>query len=308
MLYDILIVGGGPAGLTAAIYASRAGKKVLIIERLVVGGQVAPVHKIENYPGFLSISGFDLSMAMHEHATAFKAETVYADVLEFHLDDKIKKLVTTDGTFEGKTVILSLGASSKQLNLDNEKKFVGRGISYCATCDGSFFNGKEVAVVGGGNTSFEDVLYLAPMVKKVHLIHRRQSFRAEEISVQKVKELAMQGKVEMHLDTITTSLNGNDKLETVQLKNIVTNQEDTLSIDGLFVAVGRKPDTDLLVNKLNLNSEGYIIADEEMKTNIPGVFAAGDVIQKRLRQIVTACNDGAIAALSANDYILKNFS
>lgn len=307
MLYDTIIIGGGPAGLTAAIYATRAGKKTLVVERLAVGGQVAPVHNIENYPGFVSISGIELSMAMHEQATTLGAETVYADVLEYNLEGKTKTIVTTDGTFEGKTVILSLGASSKQLNIENEKKFFGRGVSYCATCDGNFFKGKEVAVVGGGNTSFEDIMYLSSLASKVHLIHRRQTFRAEEISVQKVRAMAEQGLVVMHLDSAISALNGSDKLESITVKNILTNSEQILPIEGLFVAVGRKPDTDLLAGIVTLNQEGYIKANEEMKTNIPGVFAAGDVTEKRLRQIITACSDGAIAAISANEYILKNF-
>ncbi len=306
-MYDIIIVGGGPAGLTASIYALRAKKSVLLIERYAPGGQVAQTGKIENYPGFKSIDGMDLASLMFDQATSLGLETVFSDVLDYDLLGKIKKVKTYDGEFEAKTVILALGAVARQLDVENEKKFIGRGVSYCATCDGNFFKNKDVAVVGGGNTSFEDCLYLSDIVNKIYLIHRRDEFRGDRHTLEKLYKLEQEDKIEFILNSTVKALNGKDKLESIVVENKLNKTNREIVVDGLFVAIGRRPDTSLLQDRLNLDENGYIITDENMKTNIDGVYAIGDVRKKRLRQIVTACSDGALASVDIIDYIAKNF-
>lgn len=300
MIYDMIIVGGGPAGLTAAIYALRANKKVLLIERYMPGGQVAQTNEIKNYPGFESIDGITLATNMFMQASSYGLEMVTSDVIEYEFDQKIKKVKTFDGTFEGKTIILCLGASKKEMSLDNEKKFIGRGVSYCATCDGNFYKGKTVAVVGGGNTAVEEALYLSNLASKVYLIHRRQELRAEAIEVDKLDKENICKK----FGCIVTGLNGSERLESIKVFNNETKQEEEIEVDGIFIAIGRTPDTELVKDKLNLEN-GYIVTDEKMATSIEGVYAAGDVRKTNLRQIVTACSDGAIAATSAGVYIQK---
>lgn len=308
MLYDVLIIGGGPAGLTAAIYSRRAGKNVLIIERTVPGGQVALTNTVENYPGIKKTDGVTLATKMFEHATSLKTEFVFSDVLDFDLNNKIKKVVTHEGTFEGKCIILCLGASAKQLNLDNEKKFMGKGISYCATCDGALYKNKIVAIVGGGNTSLEDSLYLSGLAKKVYLIHRRDKFKGDKILIEQLEKESNKenSNIEVLLNSHVTKLEGNEKISTINVENCETKETKNLQVDGLFIAIGRKPDTDLLEG-IELDKNGYIITNEKMETNIPGVYAAGDVRQKQLRQIITACSDGAVASVNTNEYILKTF-
>ena len=309
ILYDVLIVGGGPAGMTAAIYAKRAGKSVLIIERMMPGGQVAITKEVENYPGVTNVDGFTLSGMMADHVTSLGIEFVFSDALEFDIEGKIKKVRTHEGTFEGKTIILCLGGSAKQLNLANEKKFLGRGVSYCATCDGNFFRGKTVAIVGGGSSSLEDSLFLSNLVKTVYVIHRRDHFTGEKVLVDRLKEVDKDDTdpVELVLNSRVVEINGDDKVREIVVENLKTKEIKKLEVDALFIAIGRKPDTDLLIGKVDLDEKGYIIVNKKMETNIPGVYAAGDVIPKQFRQIVTACNDGCIAALNTNEYILKNF-
>lgn len=297
-MYDIIIVGGGPAGMTAAIYALRARKKVLMIEKLVIGGQVAITSLIENYPGFESITGQDLSEKMFAQANKYGLETVYADVVDYDLKGEIKKVVTHEGTFEGKSVILALGASARTLDVASEKEFAGRGISYCASCDGNFYKDKVVAVVGGGNSSLGAVLYLVNLAKKVYLIHRRETFKAEEVQIQKVMNLTKEkdAKVEFIPNATIQDLEGNGKVESMIVENLKTGETKEIAIDGVFVAIGRRPDTGFLQGMINLDEGGHIITDENMKTNIDGVYAAGDVRSGSLKQIVTAAADGAIAA------------
>ena len=306
-MYDIIIIGGGPAGLTASIYALRAKKSVLLIERYAPGGQVAQTGKIENYPGFKSIDGLELSNLMFEQVSDLGLETIYTDVIKYDLLGKIKKVETYDGTFECKAVVLALGAVARQLDVENEKKFIGKGISYCATCDGNFFKDKNVAVVGGGNTSFEDCLYLADIVNKIYLIHRRDEFRGDKHTLLKLKEFEKVGKIEFVLNSVVKALNGEDKLTSVVVENKIDKTLREIPVDGLFVAIGRRPDTSLIQDIITLDENGYIITDENMRTNIDGVYAVGDVRQKRLRQIVTACSDGAISAVDIIDYISKTF-
>ena len=297
-MYDIIIVGGGPAGMTAAIYALRARKKVLMIEKLVVGGQVAITSLIENYPGFESITGQDLSEKMFAQANKYGLETVYADVVDYDLKGETKKVVTHEGTYEGKSVILALGASARTLDVASEKEFAGRGISYCASCDGNFYKDKVVAVVGGGNSSLGAVLYLVNLAKKVYLIHRRETFKAEEVQIQKVMNLTKEkdAKVEFIPNATIQDLEGNGKVESMIVEDLKTGATKEIAIDGVFVAIGRRPDTGFLQGMINLDEGGHIITDENMKTNIDGVYAAGDVRSGSLKQIVTAAADGAIAA------------
>ena len=308
MLYDVIIVGGGPAGLTAAIYSIRAGKKVLLIEKMVIGGQVAYTSVVENYPGIKKITGGELAELMFEHAKSLGVQIVYSEVLDVQFKDKIKKVRTHEGTFEGKTIILCLGASAKQLNLPNEKKLLGRGISYCATCDGNLFKGKRVAIVGGGNSSLEDSIHLSGLADEVYVIHRKDVFRGENILVNQVETLASSNKnFKILFNTAIEEIVGEDKLESLKLVNLLTKERTTLDVDALFIAIGRKPDTEMFAGEIELDENGYIITNEKMETSVPGVYAAGDVRQKQLRQIVTAESDGAIASINTNDYIFKNF-
>ncbi|MBR4407954.1 MAG: thioredoxin-disulfide reductase [Clostridia bacterium] len=305
-MYDIIIVGGGPAGLTASIYALRARKTVLLVEKMVIGGQVTQTDNIENYPGFESISGPELSMKMYEQAEKLGLKTVYSDVKSMQLEGDIKKVETFDGEFEAKAVILAMGAVARNLDIDSEREFRGKGVSYCATCDGNFYKNKVVAVVGGGNSSVGEALYLSNIASKVYLIHRREEFRAEKVIMQKVNEIAQTtGKIEIITNSVVKDIEGNGKVESIILTNLAEKTENEIAVDGVFVAIGRKPDTGLLEGVIELDASGYIITDEEMKTNVKGVFAAGDVRKKGLKQIVTACSDGAIAATEAIEMLNK---
>ena len=305
-MYDIIIVGGGPAGLTAAIYALRARRSVLLVEKMVIGGQVTQTDNIENYPGFESISGPELSMKMYEQAEKLGLKTVYSDVKSMSLEGDVKKIETFDGAFESKAVILAMGAVARSLDIDSEREFRGKGVSYCATCDGNFYKNKVVAVVGGGNSSVGEALYLSNLASKVYLIHRREEFRAEKVVMQKVNEIAeTTGKIEIITNTVVKDIEGNGKVESIILTNLAEKTEKEIPVDGVFVAIGRKPDTALLEGVVELDPSGYIITNEEMYTNVKGVFAAGDVRKKGLKQIVTACSDGAIAATEAVEYINK---
>lgn len=305
-MYDIIIVGGGPAGLTAAIYALRARRSVLLVEKMVIGGQVTQTDNIENYPGFESISGPELSMKMYEQAEKLGLKTVYSDVKSMSLEGDVKKVETFDGAFESKAVILAMGAVARSLDIDSEREFRGKGVSYCATCDGNFYKNKVVAVVGGGNSSVGEALYLSNLASKVYLIHRREEFRAEKVVMQKVNEIAeTTGKIEIITNTVVKDIEGNGKVESIILTNLAEKTEKEIPVDGIFVAIGRKPDTALLEGVVELDPSGYIITNEEMYTNVKGVFAAGDVRKKGLKQIVTACSDGAIAATEAVEYINK---
>lgn len=304
-MYDIIIVGGGPAGLTAAIYALRARKTVLMIEKLVVGGQVALTTNIENYPGFEAISGMDLASKMFMQAEKYGLETVFDDVVDYDITGEVKKIITPNKTYEGKTVILALGASARQLDIQSEKEFAGRGVSYCATCDGNFYKDKIVTVVGGGNSSISAVLYLANLAKKVYLVHRRETFRAEQVEVQKVMSLTTgdNPKVVFLPNSKIQDLEGNGKVESMIIENLKTGKTEEFATDGIFVAIGRRPDTGFLNGTIELDDGGYIVTDGNMQTNISGVYAAGDVRSGSLKQIVSAASDGAIAATRIIEYL-----
>lgn len=304
-MYDIIIIGGGPAGLNAALYATRGGMKTLLIEKLFCGGQASTTYEVENYIGFPSpISGPELMMEMEKHAKQFGAEIIYDTVNEVQLDNKTKTVVCSNNSYECKAVIICTGASPRTLGLENEDALRGSGVSYCATCDGAFYRQKNVAVVGGGDTALEDALFLANFCKKVYLVHRRDSFRASKVLVDKALD---NNKIIPIYDSVITKINTEENtVVSLTIENNKTNKSKLIEINGLFVAVGTKPENVLFKNILDCDDNGYIFTDETMQTNIPGVYAAGDIRRKPLRQIITAAADGAIAANSAIDYILTS--
>lgn len=302
-IYDVAIIGAGPAGLTAGIYAVRAGLKTCIFEKLIPGGQICLTDKIENYPGFESISGAELGANMGEQAQNLGAEIFYGEVTSLELNKKIKKIITQEGTFFSKTVILTMGAHARKLELVNEEALIGRGVSYCATCDGAFYKGADVVVVGGGNTALEDALYLSGFANKVYLVHRRDIFRGEEALVNQV--LKAKDKIEILFNSNVVELVANEKLKQVKVKNTLTNKISTIDVQGIFVAIGRSPDTAILENQVLLNDAKYIDVNQNGETNIEGVFAAGDVTNNTLKQVVTATATGAVAGNSARIYLEK---
>ena len=300
-MYDVIILGAGPAGLTAGIYAARGGLNAVIVESKAVGGQAALTAEIENYPGFESVSGFELVSLMQAQCERLGVAFVYDNPVNVSLDGNIKSVETAySGVLEARAVILATGAMPRTLGLPRESALMGGGVSYCATCDGAFFKGKAVAVVGGGNTAAEDALYLEKFASSVTLIHRRDALRADAILAKRIAE----STVKVAWDSVVTQLNGENKLSSVTLKNVKTGELSDLPVSGLFVAVGQTPATEGLKG-VELDG-GYIVTDEEMRTSLPGVFAAGDVRKKTLRQVVTATADGAIAAESAIKFLNTN--
>ena len=298
-MYDIIIVGAGPAGLTAAIYGRRALKSVLVLEALSYGGQIINTLDIENYPAAAHISGFDFATNLYNQVKELGAEVKFEKVTNITDMGDIKKVATAKNEYETKTIILATGADNRKLGLENEDSLIGKGISYCATCDGNFFKGKDVAVVGGGNTALEDTLYLTDLVNKVYLIHRRDEFRGDPTIVEKLKE---KNNVEFIYNSNVTKLISNDKLEAIEVTNKDGSKKE-ISVSGLFVAIGKVPENENFKNLISLDDSGYIIASEDCHTNIEGIFVAGDNRVKELRQLVTATSDGAIAATEAVKYI-----
>ena len=298
-MYDIIIIGSGIAGLTSAIYALNNKRKVLILESKTYGGQIINSNIINNYPGFLEISGFDLMTNIYNQVKNLGGVIKYEEVLEI---TKNKKVITKNETYEAKSIIISTGLSPRKLNLENEDKFIGKGISYCATCDGSFYKDKDVMVVGGGNTAIEDVIYLSNICKKVYLVYRRKELRKDVNLTEKVKELS---NVEIIYNSNIEKLNGDESLNSVDIINKDTEKITNIIINGLFVAIGKIPSGNIFKDLLNVTENGYIITDEDCHTNIDGIYAAGDIRKKRLRQLVTAASDGAIAAIEAIKYINK---
>ncbi len=298
-MYDLAILGAGPAGMTAGIYAARGGLNVVIIENQAPGGQAALTSEIENYPGFKSISGFDLASILVAQCEALGVHFVYDNPTNMQLEGEIKKITTAySGCIDARAVIIATGASPRPLGLERESTLLGAGVSYCATCDGAFFRGKPVVVVGGGNTAVEDALYLERFASKVYLIHRRDELRADKILADRIKT----SHSHIVWDSVVTSLNGSPKLSSITVKNVKTGKTTDIETDACFIATGRKPSSEGITG-VTLDESGYIITDEEMRTNIKGVFAAGDVRKKTLRQIVTAAADGALAAESAIKYL-----
>lgn len=292
-IYDTVIIGGGPAGYTAALYAARAGLSVLVLERMCAGGQMTLTGEIENYPGIASVDGFTLGMQMQENARRFGAVTEYTEVTATDLTADPKRIETASGEFFGKTVIIATGADPRRLGLPEEQGLVGRGVHYCAHCDGRFYKEKTVVLVGGGNSAAADALYLSRVVKKVILVHRRDSLRATKIYHEPLMNAE---NVEFYWNSQVTKIKAEGAVKGAVLQNTQTGELTEIACDGVFISIGRQPVTAFLQGQLALDEAGYIIADETTKTGVPGVFAAGDVRTKTLRQVVTAASDGAVAA------------
>lgn len=299
---DIIIIGGGPAGLTAALYGGRAALKTRLLEKAFQGGQMVTTTEIDNYPGMMGVTGPDLSNAMFEQAKEFGAQVEFVEVLGIEVEDGIKRVITTSETYESKVVILSMGTVPRKLGIENEEALTGRGISYCANCDGGFYKDKVVAIVGGGDTAVEDALYLSRIATKVYLIHRRDSLRAANYLQKKLFD----SNVEIIWDHQVTKLYSEQTLTGLEITNIKEKTSRDLKIDGIFVAVGSLPTTDLVKDLVELNEDGYIMTDENCLTSVDGIFAVGDIREKQLRQIVTAVADGAISIYSAQTYLFKN--
>ena len=299
-IYDILIIGGGPAGYTAALYGARSGFSTAVLEKLSPGGQMATTSDVENYPGFPGVvDGFELGERMQEGAEKAGAETVYAEVTKLDLSANPKVAETSEGTFLGRTVILATGAHPRKLGIPQEDGLVNRGVAYCDTCDGSFYKDKVVAVNGGGNTAVGDALYLAKLASKVYLIHRRDILRATPVYLQRLKDAG----VEIIWNSVVAGLQADKKLTGLELKNVKTGETSVLPVDGLFVAIGQLPENDLVKGQVETDRNGYIVAGEDTKTSVPGVFAVGDVRTKAVRQIITAAADGAVAVHFAEEYL-----
>ena len=303
IVYDMIIVGGGPGGYTSALYAARAGFNVLVLEKFSAGGQMALTHQIDNYPGFEDgIDGFSLADKMKKQAERFGARSENAEVIKVNLTVNPKEIETAKGTFLSKTVLLASGANPRELGVDKETELIGRGVAYCASCDGMFYRGKIVVVVGGGNTAAADAILLSRIAKKVIIVHRRDTLKATRIYHEPLMNAE---NVEFKWDSTVTELLYEDKITGVKIKNVKTGEESIIDCDGVFVSVGRKPATDFFGSQLDLDENGYIIADETTKTSIPGVYAVGDIRTKQLRQVVTAVSDGAMAVHSAEEYLAE---
>lgn len=302
-MYDMIIIGSGAAGLAAAIYGMRARLSTIIIEKQPMsGGQIINTYDVDNYPGLPGIGGFDLAMKFREHADALGAQFVTEQVQSVELSGATKKVVTDANTYEGRTVVIATGATHRKLQIPGEKKLTGMGVSYCATCDGAFFRGKEVAVIGGGDVALEDALFLARGCSKVYLIHRRDTFRGAKVLQEKVFATE---NIEILWDTVPEEIKGEQQVEALSLSNKKTKETSEISVQGVFVAVGIEPNTELFSGILDMDESGYIKAGEEGVTSMPGVFAAGDVRTKQLRQIITAAADGANAVTSVERYLLS---
>jgi thioredoxin reductase (NADPH) len=301
LMHDVIIIGGGPSGFTAALYCARANLDTLLIEKMFSGGQMATTSMMENYPGFEEpIGGSDLAMRMEKQALKFGARVVKEEVGELSLEGNIKTVKTNNNAYQTRAIILCMGASPRELGLPREKELRGAGVSYCATCDGSFYKGRTVAVVGGGDTAAEDAIYLSRICDKIHIVHRRDELRAVK-ALQ--NELFNNKKVEFVWDSVVEEIEGKFDVEGIKVRNVKTNELKSIKVDGVFVAVGTSPNTALVKGKVDLSGAGYIVTDEKMQTNIRGVFAAGDIREKVLRQVVTAASDGAVAAYMAERYI-----
>lgn len=303
MIYDVIILGGGPAGYTAALYAARAGLSTLVLEKLFAGGQMTQTTQIDNYPGLpKGIDGVTLGMEMQAGAERFGVKTLYTEATAVSLTGALKTIETAQGVFETRTLIIATGADHKHLGLPKEQELIGRGVAYCAACDGMMYRGKTVAVVGGGNSAAADAALLARVAQKVYLIHRRDTLRASKVYHDPLKATT---NLEFVWNSAVTELLHEDKLTGVMVTDVTSGLQRQIELDGLFISIGRQPETKLFQSQLDLDDKGYIIADETTRTSLPGVFAAGDVRTKAVRQIVTATADGAVAAHMAEEYLLS---
>lgn len=298
LMYDIIIIGAGPAGMTAALYAKRANKKVLVLESQSYGGQIINASMIENYPGIKKISGYDYATTLYNQITSLGAEIKYETVLKI---TPAKEVTTKENTYQAKSIIIANGAQNRHLDIPKEKEFLGKGISYCATCDGAFYKNQDVAVLGGGNTALEDALYLTNIVNKVYLIHRRDTFRGED---KYLKELQTKDNVEFILNSTVTKLTGKEKLESITVKDN-EKKETTLPVSALFIAIGKTPNNEIFANVVDIDDKGYIISLDGVHTKTDGIYVAGDTRVKNLRQLTTAVSDGSIAATTAMKEMTK---
>lgn len=301
-MYDIIIIGGGAAGMSAAVYAGRSGLKTLVIESVSAGGQMNLTYEVDNYPGISDEpAGSDLSLAMKKHAEKSGAGFTTETVKEIeNADGAVKTVVTRKNRYDTKTIIFATGANPRKIGAEGEDRFYGMGVSYCATCDGAFFKGQDTAVIGGGNTAFEDALYLSRFCRTVYLVHRRDGFRAEGKMVEAAKS---NPKIKFVLDSTVSRIDGDSAVNGITVKNVQNGSEKTIAVSGVFVAIGRNANSELAGKYVHLDSEGFIVTDRYMRTNVKGIFAAGDVRDTPLRQIITAAADGAVAATSAIHYI-----
>lgn len=305
MRYDIIIIGAGPAGLSAAIYSARGGLKTAIFEKAMVGGQINVTDEVENYPGFEEpLSGFDLTDKMHKQAERFGAVFIDEEITAIGLEGLCKVIQTHDNTYRAKSVIICTGAHPRRLNVPGEEPLTGRGVSYCATCDGALYRDKIVAVVGGGDSAIEEGLFLTRFAKKVYVIHRRDSLRAQKI----IQERAFKNpKMEFVWNSVVQEIRGDKKVAELEIFNRKTNEISHLPLDGIFIYVGILPNNELLESRIELDTAGFVLTDEYMHTNVPGIYAAGDIRHTVLRQVVTATSDGAVAAWSAEKWIIENY-
>ena len=300
-MYDIIIIGSGPAGLSAAIYAQRACLDTIVIEKNgISGGQVLNTWEVDNYPGFPGVTGFELSRQFREHANKLGARVVQDEVVQVELSGNVKKVVCEEETYEARCVILASGAHHRTLEVPGEEELRGAGVSYCATCDGAFFRGRTVAVVGGGDAALEDAIFLARMCEKVYIVHRRDKLRGAKRLQERLQALE---NIEFVWNSETVAIEGNAQVEALRLRQTKSGEEKRLDVDGVFIAVGIAPESELYAGQLELDEQGYIRADESGQTSVPGVFAAGDVRTKALRQILTAASDGANCVASAERYL-----
>ncbi len=301
LIFDTIILGSGPAGFSAAIYAARGNLKTAIIDINMFGGQPSNYLEIENYPGFSLIGGFELMEKFEEHADRFGVEKFpMTEIEKVNLNGEIKTIETNDTIFKANSVIIATGASAQKLNIKGEDEFKGRGVSYCAICDGAFYKDKTVAVIGGGNSALEEAIYLTKFAKKVYVIHRRDEFRADKIVQERTRN---NEKIEFILNTVPVEIQGNNSVENIILENTQNNEQSVLKVDGVFPYIGFKPNTDMFSGQLQQNTQGFIETDSNMQTSLEGVYAAGDVRNTPLRQVITAAADGAVAACSAAKYI-----
>ncbi len=291
-MYDIIIIGAGPAGMTAALYGRRANKSVLVLEAKNYGGQIVNASSIENYPGIEKISGYDYATTLFNQITNLGVEIKYETVIKINSN---KEVTTTKNTYQAKSIIIANGAQNRHLNLPLETDFIGKGVSYCATCDGAFYKDKDVAVLGGGNTALEDAIYLSNLANKVYLIHRRDTFRGEE---KYLKELETKENVEIILNSTITKLNGHEKLESITIQD-KEKREKEINISGLFIAIGQVPNNTIFKDIVDINDKGYIVSEDGVHTKTEGIYVAGDTRVKDLRQLTTAVSDGSIAAMTA---------